>query len=741
MKETRSPMVVAACLAIAASAVHTSIAFAAPVPDAAALAAREQKQIAVLQSAAKPGDKAVACKRLAICGTEKAVPDLAALLSDPQLASWARIGLEAIPGPAADDALRAAAGKLEGRLLIGVINSMARRHDSRAVPLLLRKLDDGDPNVASSAAVALGTIGGKEAVAALTPRLPSAPPPLRPAVAEGCILAAEALLGAGSYTEAAVVYDTVRNAPVSKQKRLEATRGAILALRDRGIALLAEQLASADKARFGLGLRVARELRHPDVAEVLLAELEQSPPQRQAYLLMALSDRGDDAAFPAAMKAVESSDTALRTEAVRVLGRLGNPAAGEALLKAALDADAAVVKEARTALAYIESAEIDRAVTEMLGHAESERRLLAVELVVERQLADAVPSLLKMAGDSDEKVRLTALKTLGNVADEKQLPAALGMMLKSRSSRELRAAESVVAAICLRSAAKAKGNVVIRKALYGDLPHGRSRDVTQKVAAMVKSGKMDVAATNGNFGDPAGGIVKKLQVEYTVDGRQYTKSVQENASLTITASSVSPACLDAVLGALGKSSGNPKVSLLRVLGTLGGEKALVAVRTAAADSNADIREAALRALFDWPDSGALPDLAKLSREADKTSFKILALRGYIRLIGASDGLPNQKLTLLKDAQSLATRKEEKTLILAALAEIPTVGALGMATPYLTDAALKEEACAAVLSIAGRIGGKLPPQVPAAVGTVAKTTRNTLIAKRAKILLDRLKAKR
>ncbi len=90
------------------------------------------------------------------------------MLADPQLASWARIALEAIPGPAADAALRRALGKLQGNLLVGVINSIGVRRDPKAVSGLVKKLKDADPDVASAAAVALGRIGGTKAAKALT---------------------------------------------------------------------------------------------------------------------------------------------------------------------------------------------------------------------------------------------------------------------------------------------------------------------------------------------------------------------------------------------------------------------------------------------------------------------------------------------------------------------------------------------------------------------------------------------
>ena len=81
-------------------------------------------------------------------------------MTDPELASWARIALEAIPGPAADAALREAMDKVQGKLLVGVINSIAVRRDPKAVSALVKKLKDTDPDVASAAAVALGRIGG-----------------------------------------------------------------------------------------------------------------------------------------------------------------------------------------------------------------------------------------------------------------------------------------------------------------------------------------------------------------------------------------------------------------------------------------------------------------------------------------------------------------------------------------------------------------------------------------------------
>src|SRR3982751_6422565 len=69
----------------------------------------EAALVKILQDpAAAIFDKNIACRRLAIIGTKAAVPALAALLSDPKLAHYARFGLGPITDPAVDEALCAA---------------------------------------------------------------------------------------------------------------------------------------------------------------------------------------------------------------------------------------------------------------------------------------------------------------------------------------------------------------------------------------------------------------------------------------------------------------------------------------------------------------------------------------------------------------------------------------------------------------------------------------------------------
>jgi HEAT repeat protein len=117
------------------------------------------KLVAILQD---PGAtvyaRAKACQRLAVVGDKSAVPALAALLTDPQLSHYARTGLETNPDPSASDALRAALGKVKGAQLVGVISSIGKRRDRRAIRQLEELRHHADIEVCRAADSALALI-------------------------------------------------------------------------------------------------------------------------------------------------------------------------------------------------------------------------------------------------------------------------------------------------------------------------------------------------------------------------------------------------------------------------------------------------------------------------------------------------------------------------------------------------------------------------------------------------------
>jgi HEAT repeat protein len=455
---------IVAALMVCLIAVISLPARAAEPPAAAAAAPTEAALLDVLKSNASLEAKSAACRQLARVGTAQAVPVLAGLLGDEKLSHMARYALEQVPGAAVEDALRSAAGKLKGRCLAGVLDSLGVRRDAKAVDAIAPLLGDADAEVAASAALALGRIATPEAGKALDQAATAAgtPKAVQPAVWDATIRCADALAAnTASRDQAAAIFDHLRAADVPVQYRVAATRGAIVARGPAGAAMLAELLSDKDPALFRLALRLAVELPGPDVTAALAgaAAAGKLPAERQGPLIAALGNRGDRAAgaairaaaahADAAVRAAPApADAAVRVAAIRALGQLADPAALPLLLAAMSDKDKPVADAAGLALANLPGAEVDKALGEQAASAEGDKALPAIDCLAHRRAAGAAPLLLKLAREGSPEVRPAAMKALAEVAAPTDLPQLVQFLLAAPTQGERDAVERAMTAAC-----------------------------------------------------------------------------------------------------------------------------------------------------------------------------------------------------------------------------------------------------------------------------------------------------
>lgn len=406
--------VAAACLLAA-----PSFLFAQQPPPAEG---DEAALIAVLKSDAELFDKAKACQQLAVTGTEKCVPVLAGLLADEKLSHYARFGLEPNPAPAAGAALRDSLDKVQGGLLVGVINSIGMRRDAEAIPQLKARLGSSEAEVAAAAAAALARICTPESIAILKEALGGAES-RPPAVAAACLTAADMLLLAGKQGEAQSLFDAVREASVPKHVQMAALAGAIRARGNEGLPMLVECLRSGDEDLFEVGLQMAHDLPGSEVTRALVEELPRlAPPAgsdpsaylRQSLVIYTLGDRGDHSALPVVLQLAKSKAEPVRLPAVRVLAVLGNASAIPVLLEAAVAGSDDLAEAARNGLADLKGEDVHAALVAMLGKAEGQKLLELIAAVGKRGVTAAAPQLSKMAESKDEQVRKAAVSALGS---------------------------------------------------------------------------------------------------------------------------------------------------------------------------------------------------------------------------------------------------------------------------------------------------------------------------------------
>jgi uncharacterized sulfatase len=423
-------------------------------PTIRANAAQTQAWIEILQSDAPLAAKAQACQRLGEFGTPAAVPVLAGLLDHDVLATYARAGLERIPGPEGVAALRAALAQTGGMARIGVIHSLAALRDERCVPTLSTLAGDSDPETARAALLALGRIANDMAVSRVRHALSQGPAASRPDAAAACLLAAEQELKQGRYRSAAALYDSVRQADVPASYRIGATRGAILARQTDRIPFLVQQLRSPDRAIREVAVLTIREHPQDAFAAVLNTEIERASPEFQIHLIGALQDCYNTKSFPILQAKVASENAAIRMAALRVLRNTGGPDSAPALI-GVLRAQRSPEEQSLAArrLEEMKDSQVNVLILQALASAtESEFRVQLIRLLEKRAALEARDALLDLAADEDAEVRIASFQALKSLAGIDELSRLLDLTKACRDEAEREAAASAVAGAARNSA-------------------------------------------------------------------------------------------------------------------------------------------------------------------------------------------------------------------------------------------------------------------------------------------------
>ena len=403
----------------------------------------ESKLLQVLQSpAATPEAKAWICRTLRVAGSEQAVPVLSPLLVNQELASDARFALRSLPGPKVDAALRQALPEAHGPLKAGIMQVLGARGDREAVSLLAPLAGDADPAVAEAALDALGHIGGEAALAAL--QTAPAPGSLRRGRQHALLLAAESVLAEGKTSLAAATFRSLFQqhddalAPA-------ALRGLVMA--EKAPPELSASLTAESPVLRGVAARLINESSDAETITTVLARFGSYAPDVQIMLLGVLNH---PAALPVVRTAAESPSQDIRVAALAALGRVGDASTVPLLVRSAATGAGPASAAARASLLTLRGAGVQAALLAAAETGESAARQEAVQALSGRNAKDCAGALLKLARDPDAAVRAGAIRALGTMAEAKDLPAMVSMMIQAGADREN--VESALAQAALRMA-------------------------------------------------------------------------------------------------------------------------------------------------------------------------------------------------------------------------------------------------------------------------------------------------
>jgi len=336
-------------------------------------------------------------------------------------------------------------------------------------------------------------------------------------------------------------------------------------------------------------------------------------------------------------------------------------------------------------------------------------QVLLIRAMADRGDGAGREAVMKACGSDDARVREAALEALGTLGDATAVPVLLKAAIAGTQAEQTSARTSLI---------KLRGEGVDR-ALSSRLQSADAREQAEVIRILtprglpefaavlfraVESDEREVrAAAVAGLRDLAGpaqlpelvGLLTIANAEERDEVRKTLVAVARRYKAEKQASEGLVAKLDADTGS--------RISLLPALGELGDDSGLPALRKVINDSDPDVRRAAIIALSGWPNAQPLPDLLQVARSRENTTNQVLALRGYVDLVGRAGSMgPDEKVRCYETALGLASNVAEKRRVFSALPQIKTLGALKLAAAHMADAEIGQETALAAVTIAGGI---------------------------------------
>ena len=705
----------------------------------------EDALLFVLNSDASVDAKRWACKVLSLYASDKSLPALFNMLGDRLTADTARLVLQRMPGKAADQALMDALKDAKGYVAAGIAQTLGARNSAEAAGPLTALLGNVDAIVVTAAAEALADLGAADPLAKA---LPGANAETMPILEDAMLRCAQQLTAAGTTAEAKAVY-----AQLNQPDRRDAVRGAVLegmiATAGADMPKAIGEALKGDARAKQIALRAVRLVK--DAKELnAIAATEGLDGPTQALLITALADTKERALVPALVELMNSQDNEVRLAAVAALGKLGGPLALMPVAGLAGLGEGPAASAARAALRMMPGVSADLAAYIDAGPGPIQLEL--VRAAGARRDAPAVPALIRLAKSGEGGVRAEALKALGEAASPAALPDMLAVLTAAATDDERAAAVKAVAAV----AAKADPGEARTGVLVAALK--KAADSKEKAALCQALGAIadDTALVAlGEVAISADGPAAKAAVDAMAAWPTPAPLEQVHALAKSATGDTATAALRGMMRLLGLKSDRPKdetvkmyaealamaktpedrAAVIEGLGETGDAAALPIIYDALNDAQGVVAEAAVKALGIWPDATPTEKLAAIAK--DKNSPRqITALRGYVRLIGLDAARPtDETVALYREAMALAANPDEQKRVMSALGTTQNVGGLLLASEYLNDPNLSEEAAVAVVKIAKSLAGVNPDEVKMIMRVVAAQSKNEYVKKQSSELME------
>jgi HEAT repeat protein len=512
-------------------------------------------------------------------------------------------------------------------------------------------------------------------------------------------------------------------------------------------------LKSLDTAPRGARLTVVNSLgglRAREALKKLLVLAEGGDEGLRRAALFALANIGDPAAGPVLSKVRVAASFRERAQAPSLYLLFARRLVETGRIAQGLDAARAVLATygrpeeshfASEALALIVSALKDKALPDLLRAADSPDRgfrVAALELALSIPGSEATARWVEKAAGSGPGVRADIVGMLGRRGDA----AALPFVRESLLSRDM-----LVRLAAIPAAARLGGEAVfpdivklvgaageeeipaLRTALLGyrstlvapecvrildstPLPgkavlidvlgEKGAREEIDRVFALAQDPEPAVrSAAVGALANLAGEkdlprLVSMLEAAIDADD---ILRLQEAVASPVRRNPDPMSRADALLELLKNAPPTRKIAILRILPRVGGTRPLQAAVEEYGSADAQVQSVAVYALSQWPDYQAADELLRIAKTTRTKKHLLLAVDGYVQLVGRADMSNPKKLELLQGLLALPMDDADRKAVLAGVAAVREPESLRLLAGYLENPVLGGTAAAGLLDLA------------------------------------------
>jgi HEAT repeat protein len=492
------------------------------------------------------------------------------------------------------------------------------------------------------------------------------------------------------------------------------------------------------------------EMRSREAVKKLLALAGSGDESLRRAARFALANIGDPAAGPALASVRVASSQAERAQApgvyllfARRLAESGETTEALAAARSILETHGGPEESqvASDALALLVSLLKDKAVPDLLGAAESPIPALrgaALGLAATIGQGETTARWVEKASASGPEVRAGIIGMLGRRGDKTALPFVRESL---KSGEEIVRLAAIPAAVRLGGEAVlpdlfalvgAGGETTVAAARTALLGFDGRRVVPEAVrlldatpvpgkAALVdiigeKGAKQEFDRVLALASDPepltraaALGALAKLggeadlprlvaMLETATDGDDIVR-LQEAVAAAARRTADPARRGSALVDLLQNAPASRKVAILRTLPKVGGQTALGAAARESGAADSQTQTAAVYALSQWPDYAAAEDLLRIATTTQNKKHRLMAVEGYVRLVGQANIAGPRKIALFQDLLSKPFDDSDKKPVLAGASAVREPEALRLLAAYVESPVLGDAASAGLIELA------------------------------------------